>query len=64
MEATMLILSRRAGERFVINTPHGDIWITVVEVDRKARNGIEAPKEYSIYREELLGRIERERSAE
>lgn len=56
----MLILSRKAGERFVVNTPQGDIWVTVVEIDRKVRIGIEAPQSMSIYREELLGRIERE----
>jgi carbon storage regulator len=62
MEATLLILSRREGERFVINTPGGDIWITLIELDGpKARIGIDAPKELSIYREELLSRIERKK---
>jgi carbon storage regulator CsrA len=56
MEAAfMLLLSRKVGERFVVHTPGGDVWVTVVAVDRgRARIGIEAPQEYRIYREELL----------
>ncbi|MEO6809788.1 MAG: carbon storage regulator [Isosphaeraceae bacterium] len=48
----MLVLSRKLGEKFVIN---GDIVVTVVRIDRhQIRIGIEAPGHVPIYREELL----------
>lgn len=47
----MLVLSRKRGERIFIGE---GICITVVEIDRnKVRIGIEAPKDVSIFREEL-----------
>jgi carbon storage regulator len=61
----MLLLSRRAGERFVIQTPGGDVWVSILEIDRgKAKVGIEAPQEYAIWRQELLGRIERDQKSD
>jgi carbon storage regulator len=48
----MLVVSRKAGETIHIGK---DITITIVEVDRgKIRVGIQAPKDISIYRGELL----------
>lgn len=52
----MLVLSRRVGQRIVID-PHGPapITITVVEASRnKTSLGFEAPRDVPIYREELL----------
>jgi len=47
----MLVLSRRKGERIVIND---DITITVVETrNDKVRLGFEAPREVEINREEV-----------
>lgn len=53
----MLVLSRKVGEKIVVFTPSGEIWLTLVDVDRgRARVGIDAPREWEIYRQELLGR--------
>ena len=47
----MLVLSRKLGERIVIN---GNIVVTIVKVDRnQVRVGIEAPKDVPVYREEI-----------
>ncbi len=54
----MLVLSRKLGERIVID---GGIVITVVKVDRnQVRLGVEAPSQIGVFREEVL----RGRSAE
>jgi len=48
----MLVLTRKLGERIVID---GQITVTVVEVQgRQIRLGIEAPREIPIKRAELL----------
>jgi carbon storage regulator len=50
-EITMLVLSRKLGEKIVIGD---NIVITVVKIDRnQIRIGIEAPSDISIYREEI-----------
>lgn len=47
----MLVLSRKLGERIVID---GNIVITIVKVDRnQVRIGIDAPKDVPVYREEI-----------
>jgi carbon storage regulator len=47
----MLVLSRKKGERIVVNN---DIILTVVEVrGDKVRVGIEAPKDVPVHREEV-----------
>ena len=52
----MLVLSRRIGERLVID---GNITVTVVEIrDGQIRLGIEAPKEIPVRREEVAARRE------
>jgi len=49
----MLVLSRKLGEKTYISD---NIVITVVDIDRgKIRLGIEAPRDVSIFRQELLG---------
>lgn len=48
----MLVLSRKKNEKFYIGK---DICVTVVEIDRgKIRLGIDAPRDVSIYREEIM----------
>jgi len=48
----MLVLSRRESESIVID---GEIVVTVLEIrGRKISLGIEAPKDVSVWREELL----------
>lgn len=47
----MLVLSRKLGEKIVIN---GNIVVTLVKIDRnQVRIGIEAPKDVPVYREEI-----------
>jgi carbon storage regulator len=54
----MLILSRKAGEKIIIN---GDIEVTVTEIKGgEVRIGIKAPKNISVYREEVYTRIQEE----
>src|SRR3954462_1117432 len=54
-ESSMLVLSRKLGERIVI----GDrIVVTVVKGDRRqVRLGIEAPREIAVFREEIDPRL-------
>jgi carbon storage regulator len=48
----MLVLSRKLGERIVIN---GNVVVTVVKIDRnQIRLGIEAPPSVPVFREEIL----------
>jgi len=51
-EHTMLVLSRKLGEKIMI----GDgIVVTIVKIDRnQIRIGIEAPGDVPVYREEIL----------
>lgn len=50
----MLVLSRKLGEKIVIN---GNIVITVVKIDRnQIRLGVEAPKDVPVHREEIAPR--------
>ncbi|MCH8074292.1 MAG: carbon storage regulator CsrA [SAR324 cluster bacterium] len=54
----MLILTRKSGESITIGD---DIKIQVIEIKGKqVRLGIEAPKKYSIHREEVYIRIQEE----
>lgn len=55
---TMLILTRCFGEKIVIGS---DIVVTVIKMEgKKVRLGIEAPKDVSIYREEIFKRLQEE----
>jgi carbon storage regulator len=50
-EITMLVLSRKLGEKIVIGD---NIIVTVVKIDRnQIRIGIEAPSDVPVYREEI-----------
>jgi carbon storage regulator len=50
-EITMLVLSRKLGEKIVIGD---NILVTVVKIDRnQIRIGIEAPSDVPVYREEI-----------
>lgn len=52
----MLILTRRIGESIIIND---DIKVTVLEVSGSAvKIGIQAPREVSIFREEIAPQYE------
>jgi carbon storage regulator len=54
----MLILSRKAGEKIIIN---GNIEITIAELrGSEVRIGISAPKNVSIYREEVYRKVQQE----
>jgi carbon storage regulator len=51
----MLVLSRKVGEKVVVN---GSITVEVISVDRgKVRLGISAPPEVSVHRKEVFDRI-------
>ncbi|MCS6893539.1 MAG: carbon storage regulator [Deltaproteobacteria bacterium] len=55
----MLVLFRKIGETFYIDTPGGQIKLTVIALYQNGvRLGINAPKEYNIYREELLEQLQ------
>lgn len=57
----MLNISRRAGERIIVGE---DIIVTVLEVSGQfARIGIEAPRDVTIYREEIWADVKRENEA-
>lgn len=58
----MLILSRKRDEVLVIETPEGLIEITVCSHhSRPVRLGIEAPRQFAVYRKEIHERIQQER---
>ena len=58
----MLVLSRKIGERIVID---GGIAVTVCEVkDGKVRLGIDAPRDVRVDREEVADRKAREQAGE
>ncbi len=55
----MLVLGRRQGESIAIQTPLGEITVTLVRPgQRYARIGIEAPAGWPIVRSEIRGREE------
>lgn len=54
----MLILTRKIGERIVINE---NIFIEVLELKgHQIRLGIQAPKSISVHREEIFAKIQNE----
>jgi carbon storage regulator CsrA len=52
----MLVLSRKAEESIIINTPdHKEIKITIIKIEnKKVKIGISAGNEFTILREELI----------
>lgn len=60
----MLVLTRKQNERIVIGDGANAVVITMVDIGcGKARLGIEAPRETSIVREELLDKPRPKRPA-
>lgn len=58
----MLILTRRIGERLMIDD---DVTVTVMGVQgNQVRLGINAPREVAVHREEIYRRIQLEKSAD
>ena len=55
----MLVLSRKVGETIVITAPDGtQIVLMLIEVrGDKARIGIDAPRTYTVHREEIQQKI-------
>ncbi len=51
----MLVLTRSRGEKVVIQTPQGDVTLTVLAIrgDTSVKLGFEAPKDVLIHRAEL-----------
>ncbi len=50
----MLVLSRGRGERIVIQTPQGDVTLTILAVRHEAvKIGFEAPRDIRIHRDEV-----------
>lgn len=50
----MLVLSRKLGEKIIIQSASGPVVVTVVKIDRnQTRLGIEAPIDVRVYREEI-----------
>jgi len=57
----MLLLTRRPGEKLIIND---NITVTVLSVKgNQIRIGIEAPRDVKVHREEIYKRIVKEREA-
>jgi carbon storage regulator len=51
----MLVLSRKLGEKIILDTPTGDIVLCITGIaGNTVRVGIEAPQDVHIFREELL----------
>ncbi len=58
----MLVISRKVGESVIITLESGDkIKIKVTDIERKkAKIGIDAPKEIGVFRSEIQEAIDRE----
>ncbi|HOO32843.1 MAG TPA: carbon storage regulator CsrA [Thermotogota bacterium] len=57
----MLVLNRKNNEEIYIETPEGRITLKVIEVDGKfVKIGIDAPKAFPVYREELYRQVNQE----
>ena len=57
----MLVLNRKGEEEIYIETPEGRITLKVIGIDgRSVKLGIDAPKEFPIYREELYRQVNME----
>jgi carbon storage regulator CsrA len=55
----MLVLARHPGERLLIQVGDVRIWITVVDSSGyRAKLGFEAPRNVSIFREEIVAEMD------
>ncbi len=55
----MLVLTRKRNEGIIIKGRDGNIRVFLIDAEKgRVRLGIEAPKGYTILREELIGEIE------
>lgn len=61
----MLVISRKPGDSIIIETENGGepIEIKIISVDNQVKIGIEAPKGFKIWRDELYKTIESNRRA-
>ena len=58
----MLILTRKIGESLMIGD---EVTVTIVDVKgHQVRVGVNAPKDVEVHREEIYGRVQREKAAE
>lgn len=56
----MLVLTRKRGERIIIG--NREITISIISIDRNdVRIGIDADKKWSVHREEVFDRIEKDK---
>ena len=56
----MLVLTRRGGERIIIN---GNIEVVVLEVDEgRVRIGVDAPRDVRVHRSEVQEKVDREQA--
>jgi carbon storage regulator len=54
----MLVLNRKSNEEIFIETPEGRITLKVIDIDGKfVKIGIDAPKTFPVYREELYKQV-------
>lgn len=50
----MLVLSRKERQSIIISTPQGDVTVTVVRMaGGTVRIGIDAPREFPVWRQEI-----------
>jgi carbon storage regulator CsrA len=55
----LLILSRRPGEKLILETSDGPIEVVLHRIDgQQAMIGIDAPKSVTVLRDELLDKLE------
>ena len=60
----MLILTRRPGERIIIDTADGPIKVMPIEVSgTQVKLGVQAPRHVSVHREEIVERIKQEKQS-
>lgn len=61
----VLNLHRSTGERIIIIAPDGtEIVITVLDITRRVRLGVSAPREYKIWRDEVIRRMTQVKSGD
>ncbi len=56
----MLVLTRRVGERVIINAGGKEITVSILESMGQVRLGFAAPRDVTIHREEISNRIKQQ----